>query len=139
MTSAPQDVHYLTITELASLLRARVFSPVEVTRLAKRRHRADRRQADLGTGQPLRSLPAGPSMDHVGPIARSAEDAGAVLAAIAGPDDNDPTSRLAPHPEAADEFDIATSRIGVDPAWNHDGADARTRPSPPGGAGGGDR
>ena len=32
------------------------------------------------------------SLDHVGPIARSAADAAAILAAIAGPDEKDPTT-----------------------------------------------
>ena len=36
------------------------------------------------------------SLDHVGPLARSAEDAALVLAAIAGPDPRDPRTRPAP-------------------------------------------
>jgi amidase len=73
------------------------------------------------------AFPLAPSMDHVGTIARSATDAGAILATIAGYDDNDPTSRFAAQPEAAGEFDLATLRIGVDSAWNSDGVDVDVR------------
>ncbi|MCH9730332.1 MAG: amidase [Actinomycetia bacterium] len=57
-----------------------------------------------------------PSLDTIGPIARSAEDAGYVLQAIAGSDPNDPTAAratvpdfLAGHPQAQGV------RIGWDP------------------------
>jgi amidase len=67
-----------------------------------------------------------PSMDHVGPIARSATDAGAMLAAVAGRDANDPTSLSALRP-SADRFDVKALHIGVDPAWNSAGVDAHVR------------
>lgn len=40
-----------------------------------------------------------PSLDHVGPMARSAADCGAVLQAIAGADPDDPTALHAPVPD----------------------------------------
>lgn len=40
-----------------------------------------------------------PSLDHIGPMARSARDCAAVLGAIAGADPNDPTSSLEPVPD----------------------------------------
>ena len=56
------------------------------------------------------------SLDHVGPFARSAEDAAAMLGAIAGPDANDPTSLRAPVPDylAATGRGVRGLRIGVD-------------------------
>jgi amidase len=69
-----------------------------------------------------------PSMDHIGPIARSATDAGAVLAAIIGHDANDPTSLSAPPPgETGTEPDVAQMRVGVDPSWNFEGVDAQVQ------------
>jgi amidase len=60
-----------------------------------------------------------PSMDHVGPIARSAADAGAVLQVIAGPDLLDPTSLPGREPvPIAGGPPAAGLRIGIDPAWN---------------------
>lgn len=60
-----------------------------------------------------------PSMDHVGPIARSAADAAAVLRVIAGHDPSDPTSLTDPAPGIADSGQlISAARIGVDPVWN---------------------
>ena len=43
-------------------------------------------------------IPLSWSLDHVGPIARRAEDAAAVLQAIAGPDAGDPTAAAEPVP-----------------------------------------
>jgi amidase len=66
------------------------------------------------------------SLDHVGPFARSAEDAAAILTVIAGPDDNDPTTIQAPVPDylvaAADG--VRGLRIGVDESFTS----ARTHP-----------
>ncbi len=57
-----------------------------------------------------------PSLDTVGPIARSAEDAGHLLQAIAGPDPNDPTAVRAEVPDyLADQPGLQTVRIGWDP------------------------
>ncbi|WP_288049340.1 amidase [Acidiphilium sp.] len=67
------------------------------------------------------------SLDHIGPIARSAADAAALLGAIAGRDDNDPTASLAPVPDylSGIEAGIRGLRVGVDPNWNRTGTDAR--------------
>jgi amidase len=60
-----------------------------------------------------------PSMDHVGPIARSAADATALLSIIAGPDPADPTSLPGPAPDLTAGGSSASGlRIGVDPRWN---------------------
>ena len=55
------------------------------------------------------------SMDTVGPISRSVEDAAITLAAIAGHDDKDPYSWTSPVPDyrAALDGDISGLRIGV--------------------------
>lgn len=61
------------------------------------------------------------TLDHVGPICRSARDAGLILGAIAGADPRDPTASLLPVPE----FDTAVPtslhgvRIGIDPEWSY--------------------
>jgi amidase len=56
------------------------------------------------------------SLDHVGPLTRSAIDAGIVLQTIAGVDSNDPTTLPAPVPDMNlnDESDISSVRIGWD-------------------------
>ena len=66
------------------------------------------------------------TLDHIGPMARSAADAAALLGAIAGRDDNDPTASLAPVPDYLSGIDagIRGLRIGVDPHWNSAGTDA---------------
>lgn len=61
-----------------------------------------------------------PTMDHIGPIARSARDAGSILTAIAGHDDHDPTTLDQPMPQCGDRA-LTTMRIGVDRAWNAGG------------------
>jgi amidase len=60
------------------------------------------------------------SMDHIGPIARCAADAGIIFNAIIGHDPRDPTSLRLPVTEAAalPTRSIAGLRIGVDPRWN---------------------
>ncbi|MCC5812916.1 MAG: amidase [Ectothiorhodospiraceae bacterium] len=65
------------------------------------------------------------SMDHVGPMARSAADAAALLAAIAGGDPKDPTAIPGPAPDymAAIRQGIPGMRIGVDTEWNSDDVD----------------
>lgn len=68
------------------------------------------------------------TLDHVGPIGRSAADIGALLGVIAGHDPNDPTSLLDPVPDflAAAAQDVRGLRIGVDAAWNGDDVDVAT-------------
>ncbi len=70
-----------------------------------------------------------PTLDHVGPIGRSAADVGVLLGVIAGPDPNDPTSLLDPVPDylAAAAQDVRGLRIGVDAAWNSDDVDNATQ------------
>jgi amidase len=59
------------------------------------------------------------SLDHVGPFARSAEDAAAMLAVIAGPDANDPTAIHAPVADylAATRRGVRGLRIGIDESF----------------------
>jgi amidase len=65
------------------------------------------------------------SLDHIGPMTRSAADAAAVLGVIAGADPNDPTARLEPVPNylAGLARGIRGVRIGVDRAFNTKGVD----------------
>lgn len=69
------------------------------------------------------------TLDHVGTIARSAADAGAMLGVIAGRDPNDPTAVLDPVPDylAAVEQGLRGLRIGLDATWNSDGVDVATQ------------
>jgi len=60
-------------------------------------------------------VPLSQSFDHIGPLARTAEDAELVLSVIAGRDAEDPTSladRYVPQPA-----EIGGMRIGIDPRW----------------------
>lgn len=70
-----------------------------------------------------------PSLDHVGPLCRSAADAAAVLGVIAGADKNDPTAvqGAVPNYLAGLERGIRGVRIGVDEDYNSKGVDAVTR------------
>jgi amidase len=65
------------------------------------------------------------SYDHIGPMARSAEDAAILLEAIAGADDHDPTSLTAPvpryHNELAGLWGARGARIGFDHDFNASG------------------
>ncbi|WP_158017057.1 amidase [Mycobacterium basiliense] len=55
------------------------------------------------------------SFDHVGPIARSARDAAALLTVMAGSDVNDPTSSVEPVPNYAANLALTQMpRVGVD-------------------------
>ncbi|WP_343716805.1 amidase [Inquilinus sp.] len=67
----------------------------------------------------------GASLDHIGPMARSAADAGAVLGAIAGLDPLDPTSLAAPVPDylAGLGEGVRGLRIGIDAAYGEEGVD----------------
>ncbi len=69
------------------------------------------------------------TLDHIGPMARSAADAGALLGAIAGADPLDPTATQDPVPDYLAGLDrgVRGSRIGYDPAWNEAGVDDDTR------------
>jgi amidase len=74
------------------------------------------------------------SLDHVGPMARSARDVGEVFAVIRGPDEDDPTS-LGPtsvgRTSRRPGFEAASSggvfRIGFDSAWNSEDVDPSVR------------
>ncbi|MEB3419176.1 amidase [Salipiger marinus] len=68
------------------------------------------------------------SLDHVGPMARTAEDCAAIMTAIAGPDANDPTALMAPVPDylAACAAPIRGLRIGIDRAAVIDGCAPET-------------
>ena len=66
------------------------------------------------------------SLDHIGPMTRSASDAGVMLQAIAGHDPNDPTSLTAPVPNmlAGVAQGVRGVRIGVDERYIGDGVDS---------------
>jgi amidase len=67
------------------------------------------------------------TLDHIGPMARSAVDTAAMLGAIAGRDENDPTASQEPVPNYLAGIDrgVRGLRIGVDTTWNQQGTDAR--------------
>lgn len=77
-------------------------------------------------------VPLGYSLDRIGPLARSARDCGAFLAAIAGPDDRDPSAAVVPVPDLLAELDgsLVGLRVGVERA-NHlaDGDDPAVAPA----------
>ena len=66
------------------------------------------------------------TLDHIGPMARSAVDCGAILGAIAGADPNDPTAVLEPVPDYLADLSgsLRGTRIGVDRRWTSEGVDA---------------
>lgn len=61
-------------------------------------------------------VPLGYSLDHIGPMARSAADCAAMLSVLAGADPSDPTTVERPVPDyaAALDGDLTGVRIGVD-------------------------
>ncbi len=65
------------------------------------------------------------SLDHLGPMARSAQDAAAVLGVIAGADPRDPTSLQAPVPDylAALGGGLGGVTVGIDRRLNSEGID----------------
>src|SRR6185437_1573223 len=69
------------------------------------------------------------TLDHIGVMARSAADAGAMLNAIAGSDPKDPTAMLDPVPNypAVAKQGVRGLRIGIDAGWNNDNVDTATR------------
>ena len=71
----------------------------------------------------------GATLDTLGPMCRSAEDAAAMLGAIAGADPKDPTALLAPVPDylAGIAGGVAGLRIGVAPAFVALGCDDDAR------------
>jgi amidase len=65
------------------------------------------------------------SLDHIGPIARSAADVGALLRIIAGADEKDPTTALDPVPDYLNvSSNVRGLRIGIDPRWNNEDVDS---------------
>ena len=66
------------------------------------------------------------SLDHVGPMTRSASDAGVMMQALAGHDPNDPTSLTAPVPNmlAGLHEGVRSVRIGVDERYISDTVDS---------------
>lgn len=68
------------------------------------------------------------TLDHIGPMTRSAADAGAMLGAIAGADPKDPTASLAAVPNylAGMQRGLRGLRVGIDARWNGEGVDAQT-------------
>ena len=70
-------------------------------------------------------LPLAESMDHVGPMTRRCADAAVMLQAIAGHDDNDPTSLRDAVPDMLAQLEggVAGMRFGHDPAYNSEGSD----------------
>jgi len=65
------------------------------------------------------------SLDHIGPMCRSATDAAIVLGTIAGADANDPTASQLPVPDYlhASDRDLRGVRIGLDERYAWEGVD----------------
>jgi amidase len=65
-------------------------------------------------------FPLAPSLDHVGPMARSAADCALLLAAIAGADPSDPTALRSPVEDYAGAVDrgLEGVAVGVDRQWS---------------------
>ena len=72
-------------------------------------------------------FPLAETLDHVGPMARSAADAAAMLGVIAGADRNDPTTYMAAVPDYLESIanGIRGARIGIDRSYTTDGVDAQ--------------
>src|SRR5204862_1547810 len=69
------------------------------------------------------------SLDHVGPLARTVDDAALVLAAIAGPDPRDPTASARPLGDLGRDpgDDLRGRRLGVPRELFFDGIDRHAR------------
>jgi amidase len=65
------------------------------------------------------------TLDHIGPMARSAADCGAILGSIAGADPKDPTTVPIGVPDYLSELsgDLRGVKIGVDRRWTSEGVD----------------
>jgi amidase len=65
------------------------------------------------------------SLDHIGPMCRSATDAAILLGAIAGADPNDPTASQLPVPDylRASDRDLRGVRIGLDERYAFEGVE----------------
>jgi amidase len=75
-------------------------------------------------------FPLSESLDHIGPMARSAADAAVILGVIAGADSNDPTTLTAPVPDyfaalAEGVLGVRGLRIGIDADFNSRGVEAK--------------
>lgn len=70
-------------------------------------------------------FPLAESLDNIGPMARSAADAAAILGVIAGADANDPTARLEGVPDYLGEIaaGVRGLRIGIDRSYACEGTD----------------
>jgi aspartyl-tRNA(Asn)/glutamyl-tRNA(Gln) amidotransferase subunit A len=71
-------------------------------------------------------IPMSSTLDHVGPLARTVEDCGILLSAIAGHDPRDPQSADVPpgdYAASAADRDLAGVRIGIDRDYFFDGVD----------------
>ena len=73
------------------------------------------------------AYPLSESLDHIGPMTRSAADAAAILGIIAGADVDDPTALQAPVPDYLAALDGSARGlvIGLDEAYCADGVDPR--------------
>ena len=82
-----------------------------------------------GAGCPASVRSNWPHRSHLGPICRSAADAGAMLAAIAGADPNDPTASHEPVPDylAGLDGNLLDLRLGFDQRYAMEGTDRVSR------------
>jgi len=69
-------------------------------------------------------FPLAPSLDHIGPMARSVDDAARIFSVIAGPDERDPTSLRATTAIRSAPHAVAGLRLGFDPVYCVEGVDA---------------
>ena len=71
------------------------------------------------------AFPLSETLDHIGPMTRTVEDAARLLGVIAGRDENDATSLHAPVPNYLNEVESINGLcVGVDWAYVSDGVDA---------------
>lgn len=84
-------------------------------------------EADLGPGESIRSDGPGAFVDHVGPLTRSAGDAGIVLQAISGSDPNDVTTL--PHEVPTMLAGVGTGVKGLKIGWDEDYSTVDMEPS----------
>ena len=83
-------------------------------------------QAHLRPREQSRVIPLSWSLDHVGPICRTVEDAALMLSVIAGYDEGDPTTVDTPVPDYSRAFKMQTAklRLGVARTPFFDGLDS---------------